>query len=352
MAKWFKLATLLVLATVFSSCGQASMHLKSLDLVPRFIVDNAVDNGQTIMIFSFNVPAMREGINLSGLSPKKAENAIGLVLAKALPQDVPEALDPSKMEGVAVCTQRGLQGFTNQTGLFEHLKKNGFIEEDEGGAKFMSKKYRPEEIVDLAPFCAIFDGKAVQVTSENEAYKDAVKGLALGETQSVASHNTVAQVMNDIGDFDAVALVFPFDSYRAKAETGSILGKYRPNEQKNLVQSFDVWGRTEFIRIIAVGARRINDAEQVRMVFLYSDDAIAQEEERSLELAINALPSMIDGRPWMEHMGFGNPVIKREGTKIVLECDMVKRGDYKGLMTMVNLDVAAKTGDWGLLWRK
>jgi|GEM_PF-938764 len=349
-----KVVATLILAVVFlSSCGQAlTVHDKNLSLIPQYFIRKSNETTSNTVIYSYNVAQMRSELEQFEKTDRM-RNLLTLNWASFISlKEMPAGLDSLKMDGMSSCPRYDIQSVTPASDLKDFFRKKGFIEENSSSYSNFKRVYHKDEVKELPGTVCINGDGAVLVGSDNDVYKEAANLLVKGEELPVSDYKAIKEMIAELGEYSSIAFIFPFESFPARAERGSIPGFFNPKQLQDMIPSFNIWGRNQFIRQIGVGSKVIGSIEQVRICFLYLDEDGVQIDEENIKSALQSCPSSISGRNWMSKMGFENPTITTKGNKIVIDCVQSQHKTGKGSVTMDMLSIAEKMSDWGLFWRR
>jgi hypothetical protein len=356
MRNWFKVVLLVVIVSLVS-CGEPAVnqkHIDSFSMLPDFVVRKSGESKNSVTLFSFDVEKIRANIPYDGTEAHSAIiNKLGLVTSRYYTKNQELGLlNPDSMTSLASCPYWNIQAFAPADGLRENISNAGFIEEIIGDGYLLTKDFEDNITADLAPVSCEIDNIIVQATTTIKLQKEVLAMMLIEEGGRVGDFVEVSEILQYMPEHQAVALVFSFEKFSEKAEAGTILGFYDQDQQYDMIPRFEIWGRPDGYMLGAIGSSVKNGIEHSTIVLLYENETIAKEDAITIQKVVLALPSMVDGQVWMDHMSFGKPIIKQAKNVVILDFDIKDRKKEDGLFSMQMLKFMDQMGDWGLFWRK
>ncbi|MEZ4812138.1 MAG: hypothetical protein R2883_01370 [Caldisericia bacterium] len=356
MRKFF-VPVLLLVVFVACSCGKPmpnQKHLDSFSMLPDFVVTKSSESGNSVTLYSFDMDAIRENIQIDKEKPHSGQvNNLGIAVSRNYEKNGELGiLDLYKMKYIATCPYWNVQAFTPADGLLEKISEAGFIEEIIGDGYLLTKDFEDNITAELAPVNCFFDDTIVQVTTTAKLQKEAVTLMLMEEGNRVDEFPAISEILKLMPEYQAICLVFSFDRFSELAEDGSVLGFFDDIEQYEMIPKFEIWGRPDSYRMGAIGSSVVDGIEHSTIVLLYDSEKSAKDDKLNVDKALLSVPSMVDGNNWMKHMNFGKPIVRVQKNAIFIDFDIENRKKEDGLFSMQMLKFMDKTGDWGVFWRK
>lgn len=336
-------------------CGSTqteNIHEKLLSYYPQMTVKKAFETHNNLVLYSFNVKAIRDRISKIPEKPSDAGNKLALVSAWEFPTKSDfKCENPWNYGGFATCLYDGTQVVMPPLDFDAYMTKNSAVPGTTGESTVYTNKLKTQEFPTF-PTSAGMDKNGFMATrSLRGDIQREVTTMVTNSDKPITNFDSVKICLDELAGFDAVELVFLAESFYTRANSNAIQSPAMSAAQiGQLMPNFQTWGRNTSIQNAAFGSRWANGSETVKAVFVYTDEEKANEDYKSLSQGLIAIPAFFNGTPWYKRMNMTLPQMKVDGRKIIIEFDMEQKAE--NLQFPLLMRFADKFEDWGWLWLK